>query len=93
MESASEMIRFCFGTVGPANAVQDSKGQWSIEGLGGERYLQMILFVQQSLKPYNSTFYLTTSVKECLQRLSTNLSDISSAYIPIQTESPDYFVP
>ena len=80
-------------TVSTVKAIQRPNGEWTVEGLGQDRYIGGLQSIINMLHPYNVSFYMTTKAKECIDRLSRNQSDFSNAYSPIQTISPEYHVP
>ena len=87
------MIRCCIATATPVEAKQRENGEWSAEGLGAAMYIeQMRLKIAQS-HPFNVTFYLTTEADECLDRLKTNQSDVSSVILPVDSISTGFHVP
>ena len=87
------MLHSCVTTINPVEYVESSDGRWRVEGLGSALYTEMVSFFKQILQPYNSTVHMTAEPKECLSRLSSNQSDVSTAFISIASISPDYWVP
>lgn len=87
------MIRYCFPTGTDIKAYKKSTGQWTVDGIGAEAYIDGITTTLRSYKPFNTTFYFTPETNECLERLSNNESDSSSVFLPIETIAAGYFVP
>lgn len=87
------MIRFCFTTSHPVGAYQKSDGEWTVDGVGADAYLDGVKTLVLVTRPYNTSIYFTTDTNECLDRLTNNESDLSTVYLPIQEFTDGYFVP
>ena len=88
-----EIVRYCVPTSGDVTAVQNADGSWSAEGLVAENYQNTLSLLQTTSRPYNVSIYLTITPEECLHRLETNKSDVSSHLTPISPDSPFVYVP
>ena len=88
-----DMIRYCISTATPVTVKQQASGEWTAEGIGAKSYIELIRLTEAFCKPFNVTFYLTSTPTDCLDRLKNNLSDFSSLFMPIDTLSLDYHVP
>lgn len=87
------MIRFCIASANPIEIHRNADAKWSVEGIAAEFYLDGMILAERSYPFLNVTFYLTTSTDECLERLAKNQSDSTSVFMPIESISPDYYVP
>ena len=84
------MIRQCAVSTTAVQAVQRKDGSWTVEGVEAEQFVDTLLIMQRLAFPFNSSFFVTLSPKECLERLKNNESDFSHILIPLSTDSSFY---
>ena len=84
------MARVCMVTTTGITATRREDRSWKVDGFAADRHKAVLILWDEVFQSTNTTFHLTMSPDECLQRLETNQSDFSNALIELHKTPPEF---
>lgn len=88
-----KMMRLCLATTNKVEATRTASGKWRVQGPGAEAYEEGMTIFMQLFSARNNSFYMSTSLQECVDRMKNNLSDWATMTLSFYRDLNHYTVP